>query len=73
MTKPNALHHIAISTADKKQQIAFFSAVLGMEVAALYCVHVAENTFHGLEKGKEGLKLNRSFPFLSPIKFQEPS
>lgn len=50
MTKPNALHHLAISTADIKQQIAFFSDVLGMELVALYWMHGAENTFHGFMK-----------------------
>ena len=31
MTKPNALHHLAISTADIKKQIAFFSDVPHMD------------------------------------------
>ena len=32
MTKPNGLHHLAITTADIKTQIAFFSDVLGTEL-----------------------------------------
>lgn len=50
MIKPNALHHVAISTGDIKQQIAYFSDVLGMELVALYWMHGAENTFHGFMK-----------------------
>ena len=47
MTKPNALHHIAISTGNIKEQIAFFSDVLGMELVALYWMHGVEGAFHG--------------------------
>ncbi len=50
MTQPNGLHHIAISTGDIKQQIAYFSDVLGMELIALYWMHGVENTFHGFMK-----------------------
>ncbi len=32
MTTPNAVHHIAISTADMKSQISFFSDVLGVVI-----------------------------------------
>lgn len=46
MTKPNALHHLALSTADIKAQIAFFSDVLGLELMALYWMHGAEKTVH---------------------------
>jgi catechol 2,3-dioxygenase-like lactoylglutathione lyase family enzyme len=46
MTKPNALHHLALSTADIKGQIAFFSDVLGLELRALYWMHGAEKTVH---------------------------
>ena len=50
MTKPNALHHLALSTGDIKTQIAFFSDVLGMELMALYWMHGAEKTVHGFLK-----------------------
>ena len=50
MTQPNGLHHIAISTGDIKQQIEYFSDVLGMELVALYWMHGVENTFHGFMK-----------------------
>ena len=47
MNKPNALHHIAISTGDIKKQIAYFSDVLGMELIALYWMHGTEGAWHG--------------------------
>ena len=50
MAKPNALHHIAISTGDIKQQIAYFSDVLGMELIALYRMHGVEGAYHGFMK-----------------------
>ncbi len=48
--KPNALHHLALSTGDIKRQIEFFSDVLGMELMALYWMHGAEKTVHGFLK-----------------------
>lgn len=53
MTKPNALHHLALSTADIKGQIAFFSDVLGLELMALYWMHGAEQTVHAFLKLNE--------------------
>ena len=50
MTKPNGLHHLAVSTGDIKQQIAFFSDVLGMELVALYWMHGVEGAWHGFMK-----------------------
>lgn len=50
MVKPNALHHVAISTGDIKQQIAYFSDVLGMELIALYWMHGVDGAFHGFMK-----------------------
>lgn len=41
------LHHLAISTADIKTQIDFFSTKLGMELVALYWMHGARETCHG--------------------------
>lgn len=48
--KPNGVHHLAISTADIKSQIEFFTDVLGMELVALYWMHGAEDTWHGFLK-----------------------
>ncbi len=36
------LHHLAISTADIKSQIDFFTDKLGMELVALYWMHGAK-------------------------------
>ena len=41
------LHHLALCTADMKQQIEFFTDKLGMELVALYWMHGVENTWHG--------------------------
>ena len=46
MTTPNAVHHIAISTADMKSQIAFFSDVLGMSLQGLFWMHGVPNDCH---------------------------
>lgn len=50
MTKPNGVHHLAITTADIKTQIAFFSDVLGMELVALYWMHGVKGAWHGFLK-----------------------
>jgi catechol 2,3-dioxygenase-like lactoylglutathione lyase family enzyme len=34
-TRPNGVHHLAVSTADIKPQIEFFTDVLGCELVAL--------------------------------------
>lgn len=47
MNKVEGLHHLAITTADIKAQIEFFTDKLGMELVALYWMHGVENTFHG--------------------------
>lgn len=47
MTRPDGLHHLAISTADMKTQIAFFTDVLGLELVALYWMHGVEGAWHG--------------------------
>lgn len=54
MVKPNALHHLALSTGDMKTQIEFFTDVLGMELVALYWMHGVEGAWHGF------LKLNNN-------------
>ncbi len=41
------LHHLAICTANMKEQIEFFTDKLGMELQALYWMHGVENTWHG--------------------------
>lgn len=52
MNSPNAVHHIAISTADIKGQIAFFSDVLGMSLTGLFWMHGVPNAWHAfLEMG----------------------
>ena len=47
MNKVAGLHHLAISTANMKEQIEFFTDKLGMELQALYWMHGVENTWHG--------------------------
>lgn len=54
MPKPNAVHHLAVSTADMKAQIEFFTDVLGMQLVALYWMHGVEGAWHGF------LRLNDS-------------
>lgn len=43
MAKPNGVHHIAVMTADLKEQIEFFTDVMGCELVALYDLHGVEN------------------------------
>jgi catechol 2,3-dioxygenase-like lactoylglutathione lyase family enzyme len=50
MGLPNGVNHIAISTADMKSQITFFSDVLGAELKALYWMHGVDKTFHAFLK-----------------------
>ena len=47
MNRANGVHHLAITTADIKGQIAFFSQVLGMELVALYWMHGVKGALHG--------------------------
>lgn len=47
MNQVMGLHHVAISTADIKTQIDFFTDKLGMELVALYWMHGVKNTWHG--------------------------
>ena len=54
MGKLNGVHHVALMTADVKEQIEFFTDVLGMELKALYWMHGVEGFFHAF------LKLNDS-------------
>ena len=43
----NGVHHLAISTADIKAQIEFFSDVLGAELEALFWMHGVPGGWHG--------------------------
>lgn len=54
MTQPNGVHHLAISTADIKSQIEYFTDVLGCELVALYWMHGVDGAWHGF------LRLNDS-------------
>ena len=54
MTKPNGVHHLALSTGNMKEQLTFFTDVMGMELVALYWMHGIEGAWHGF------LKLNDS-------------
>ena len=48
--KPNGLHHMAISTGNMKEQLTFFTQVMGMELVALYWMHGVEGAWHGFLK-----------------------
>lgn len=50
MATLNGVHHIAIATSNMKEQIAFFSDVLGMELVALYWMHGVKGCWHGFMK-----------------------
>ena len=50
MALANGVHHLAISTADMKGQLEFFTDVLGAELKALYWMHGVPDTFHGFVK-----------------------
>lgn len=52
--KANGINHLAISTVNMKEQISFFSDVLGMKLMALYWMHGVEGCWHGF------LELNES-------------
>ena len=45
--RANGINHLALSTANMKEQIAFFTDVLGAELVALYWMHGAEGCWHG--------------------------
>ena len=47
MNKVEGLHHLAISTANIKEQIEFLTDKLGMELVALYWMHGVKDTWHG--------------------------
>ncbi|MEL6707216.1 MAG: VOC family protein [Pseudomonadota bacterium] len=45
--KANGVNHLALSTSNMKEQIAFFTDVLGMRLIALYWMHGVEGCWHG--------------------------
>ena len=45
--KANGLNHLAISTNNMKEQIAFYTDVLGFRLVALYWMHGVEGCWHG--------------------------
>jgi catechol 2,3-dioxygenase-like lactoylglutathione lyase family enzyme len=44
---PNGINHLAIATRNMKEQLSFFTDVLGGSVKALYWMHGVAGTFHG--------------------------
>ncbi len=50
MTAPNGTHHLVLSTGNMKEQIEFFTDVVGMELVALYWMHGVEGAWHGFLK-----------------------
>jgi len=44
---PNGMHHIALMTSDIKQQIEYFTDVLGARLVGLYWMHGTEGAWHG--------------------------
>jgi catechol 2,3-dioxygenase-like lactoylglutathione lyase family enzyme len=44
--RPNGMHHIALSTAMMKQQIEYFSDVLGARLVGFYWMHGTEGAWH---------------------------
>ena len=53
MTKANGFHHFAISTADTKRQIEFFTDAVGLELIALFPMHNVKGAFHSFLKLNE--------------------
>lgn len=46
----NGVHHLAISTGNMREQLEFFTDVLGAELKALYWMHGVPDTWHGFVK-----------------------
>lgn len=44
---PKGVNHLALSTKDMKNQVKFWSEVLGCPLKALYWMHGVPDTFHG--------------------------
>lgn len=54
MSTLNGVHHLALMTANVKEQIEFFSDVLGMKLKALYWMHNVDGYFHAFLELNEG-------------------
>ena len=53
MGKIKGLHHVAIATGNMKEQLQFFSDVLGMRLQGLYWMHGVEGAWHAfMEMGE---------------------
>ena len=50
MGKLNGIHHLAISTGKMKEQLTFFTEVLGMELVALFWMHGVKGAWHSFLK-----------------------
>ena len=50
MTRPQGVHHLALSTGDMKSQLSFFTEVLGMELVALFWMHGVKGAWHSFLK-----------------------
>ena len=46
MTRPDGIHHLALSTRDMKAQLQFFTDVMGMELVALFWMHGVKGAWH---------------------------
>ena len=55
--KVNGVNHLAISTNNMKEQIEFFTDVLGMRLGALYWMHGVEGCWHGFLELNEASQL----------------
>ncbi len=52
MTSANGVHHIALSTADIRTQIDFFTDVLGMKLVALFPMQGVPGAIHAFVEGE---------------------
>ena len=46
MSTPNQINHIAFCTGDMKEQLQFYTSVIGMKLKALFWMHGVEGAFH---------------------------
>jgi catechol 2,3-dioxygenase-like lactoylglutathione lyase family enzyme len=51
--RPEGIHHLALSTANMKEQLLFFTDVLGMELVALFWMHGVKGAWHSFLKFNE--------------------
>ena len=64
-TRPEGIHHLALSTACMKEQLTFFTDVLGMELVALFWMHGVKGAWHSFLKLNDRCFL--SFVFMPKI------